>query len=284
MKKIISALFVTIVTGSYSQEIVQYKVVKDEPIEPKNSLNLEFMNMDVNTAYVDNLSFNIGVNGYSKITDKLCVSYQINKSYLVLGRLLDKTFPGNLDVNSGVQFFLTENSFKRSVNVVLESKDETHGSTRYTTTTSIAVPATIKKKLGFQGGVNVKRSAFEFEDSQDVLSHTAIGVYGGVVSRKITNVVIYDENYGNSFKSIGTDVFFDALILPVNSFKQVTSGVKESHKALPFGFRCGYKLYQVEKKEFTGKKFGISGTASIGYRPYQGWNIMAGIGISILKH
>jgi hypothetical protein len=283
MKKIICAVFVIVTTSSFAQELVEYKVIKDEPTEPKNSLNLEFMNMDVNAAYFDNLSFNLGVNGYSKITDNLYVTYALNKSYLVLGRLLDKTFPGNLEINSGVQFFFKENTFKRTVNVVLDSKEETHGSTRYTTTTSIPVPATIKKKLGFEGGANFRRCAFEFEDSEFVLSHTGIGLYSGIVSRKITNVIIYDERYGKSFKSVGADVFFDVLIMPVNTFKQVSSGVKETHKALPFGFRCGYKLFQVEKKEFTGKNFGISGTASVGYRPYQGWNVTAGVGFTILK-
>ena len=283
MKTILSAILAFSTGYLFSQDLIQYKVLKNDPAEPKNSLNLEFVNMDVNTKFVDNLSFNIGLFGYSKLTNKLNVAYQVNKSYLVLGKLLNKQFPGNLDINAGVQIFLTDNTFNRNVSIVLESKDKTVGKTTYTMTKSLSVPATVRKKLGIQGGAIVKRSAFEFADTENLLAHTSIGFYTGILSRKITNIVIYDDKYGNSFKSFGSDIFFDALVLPVNTFKSVETGLAEKHKSQPFGFRCGYRLYQVEKKAYTGKKFGISGTASFGYRPHQGWNLSAGIGISILK-
>ena len=283
MKTALSTILMLSASYLFSQDLIQYKVIKNDPAEPKNSLNLEFMNMDVNTKFVDNLSFNIGLFGYLKLSNKLNVAYQVNKSYLVLGKLLNKQFPGNLDINAGVQIFLTDNTFNRNVSIVLESKDKTVGKTTYTMTKSLSVPATVRKKLGIQGGAIVKRSAFEFADTENLLAHTSIGFYTGILSRKITNIVIYDDKYGNSFKSFGSDIFFDALVLPVNTFKSVETGLAEKHKSQPFGFRCGYRLYQVEKKAYTGKKFGISGTASFGYRPHQGWNLSAGIGISILK-
>jgi hypothetical protein len=284
MKKVLSVLFIGLAFVAVAQNQIQYKVLKNDPVEPRNSLNLEFMNMDVNTKFVDNLSFNVGLFGYSKVTNNLNVAYQINKSYMVLGRLLNKQFPGNLDVNAGIQLFLSDNTSNRTVDVVLDSKDKSVGNTTYTLTKSVSVPATVRKKSGIEGGAIVKRNAFEFLDTDNLLAHTSIGIYAGILSRKITNIVIYDDNYGNSFRSFGSDIFFDALILPVNTFKSVETGLTEKHKSQPFGFRCGYRLYQVEKKEFTGKKFGISGTASFGYRPFQGWNLSAGIGISILKH
>jgi len=240
--------------------------------------------MDVNTKFVDNLSFNIGLFGYSKLTNNLNVAYQVNKSYMVLGSLLNKQFPSTLDINTGIQFFLTEKTFGRNVNVVLDSKKKTVGNTSYTMTKSLTVPATLRKKMGIQTGAIFKQNAFEFTNTDNLLLHTSIGFYAGILSRKITNLIIHDDKYGNSFRSFGSDVFFDALVLPVNTFKSVETGVNEKHKSQPFGFRCGYRVYQVEKKEFTGKKFGISGTASFGYRPYHGWNLSAGIGISILKH
>ena len=284
MKKVISVLSIVSISVVFGQNQIQYNILKNDPVEPRNSLNLEFMNMDVNTKFVDNLSFNVGLFGYSKVTNNLNVAYQINKSYMVLGRLLNKQFPGNLDVNAGIQLFLSDNTSNRTVNVVLDSKDKSVGNTTYTLTKSVSVPATVRKKSGIEGGAIVKRNAFEFLDTDNLLAHTSIGIYAGILSRKITNIVIYDDNYGNSFRSFGSDIFFDALILPVNTFKSVETGLTEKHKSQPFGFRCGYRLYQVEKKEFTGKKFGISGTASFGYRPFQGWNLSAGIGISILKH
>ncbi len=283
MKTILSTIVMLSVSYLYSQDLIQYKVLKNDPSEPKNSLNLEFVNMDVNTKFVDNLSLNIGLFGYTKLTNNLNVAYQVNKSYMVLGKLLNKQFPGNLDINAGFQIFLTDNTFNRNVSIVLESKDKTVGKTTYTMTKSLSVPATLRKKLGIQGGAIVKRSAFEFADTENLLAHTSIGFYTGILSRKITNVVIYDDKYGNSFKSFGSDIFFDALVLPINTFKSVETGLAEKHKSQPFGFRCGYRLYQVEKKAYTGKKFGISGTASFGYRPHQGWNLSAGIGVSILK-
>ena len=284
MKKVISVLSIVSISVVFGQNQIQYNILKNDPVEPRNSLNLEFMNMDVNTAFVDNTSFNIGVNGYSKINEKICVSYQVNKSYLILGRLLNKEFPGTLDINAGAQFFLADRLVNRNVPVVLDSKEKDVGNLTYTTTKSVTVPASIRKKMGIQGGVNFKRNAFEFEDTEGLFAHSAVGIYAGLVSRKISNIIISEEQYGNSFRSFGSDIFLDVLILPVNKFKNVDGTASPAQKALPFGFRCGYKLFQVEKKEFTGKKFGISGTASFGYRPFQGWNLSAGIGISILKH
>jgi hypothetical protein len=283
MKKLFILLALSISSYGISQDLIKYNIIKNEPLEPKNSFNLEFLNMDVNSKFVDNTSFNVGLFGFSKISNKLMISYQANKSYGTLGGLLNKKFPGNLDINGGIQFFISEKTIDRKVDVVLDSKQRDVGNTRYTTTKSLTVPATILKKIGFQGGILMKRSALEFEDSQNALAHTGIGFYAGLISRKITNVIITDEKYGNSFRSFGSDVFFDALIIPVNRFKDITNNTLESHKGFPIGFRCGYKLYQVEKKEFTGKRFGIAGTASFGYRPFQGWNLSAGIGISILK-
>jgi hypothetical protein len=283
MKKLIPLFALFLSSYGMSQDLVKYSIIKNEPNEPKHSLNLEFLNMDVNSKFVDNTSFNVGLFGFTKISNKLMVSYQVNKSYGTLGGLLNKKFPGNLDINGGIQYFITEKRIDRNVNVVLDSKQRDVGNTRYTTTKSITVPATILKKTGFVGGLLMKRSALEFEDSENTLAHTGIGIYAGLVSRKITNVIISDEKYGTSFRSFGSDVFFDALIIPVNRFKDVTNSALEAHKGFPVGFRCGYKVYQVEKKEFTGKRFGIAGTASFGYRPFQGWNLSAGIGISILK-
>lgn len=116
------------------------------------------------------------------------------------------------------------------------------------------------------------------------------GVYGGVMLRSIRNIVIEDDVYGVSFNSLGTDLYLDVLINPINRFVDVNNNntvvseeVKDAQSAFPIGFRIGYETFQVEKRTVTGRRFGITGVGEFGYQPYRGIFLNAGIGISLFR-
>ena len=172
-----------------------------------------------------------------------------------------------------------------------------------TESTFIQVPATVLKKRGFHGGLYQKFGAFNAESffeaegdtytpTYEYLRASSLGLYAGVKSSTVTNITIKDDQYGRSHQSIAYDFSIDAIIAPFNRFTDrdtnaietnVTADLKANSTEIPIGFRVAFSMYQTEKKEWTGKKFGMSATGEIGYKPYFGYFLNAGIGITFVK-
>jgi hypothetical protein len=311
MKKLqLIVLFMGITWGSVAQT-VNYKVIKDEPIEPKVSVNLDIFNIDINTKIkrlqVDNISFNLGTFGHVMPVNFAGVDFNIHKSWLVAGKLGFKEYPGNFELNLGGFFFFTNRTVtKLKTRVVLKSSSSTYNNKTVTTTTFIEMPAQKQKRFGVRGGIYQKSGPFNFEDFSDdpndnfdppppfeYAKYFSFGFYGGLLWRNITNITIETDQYGKCGTSGGTDVYLEAMVIPVNKFtaldplytgpKDATALIKGVGSEAPVGFRIGFKKYQVEKKAITGKKFGRAGIAEFGYRPYIGWFASAGVAITLVK-
>jgi hypothetical protein len=265
--------------------MVEYRTLNDQPVFPKYSLNLDLMNMDVNTGNFDNLSLNVGLWGYTSIAGGLEAQFTVRQSYLQLARLVNKQYVGNTEVNLGAAFFLKKFSRSENVRVILKQKTFVDGSSL---TTSIRVPATVSYKLGVQGGVHFRSSPFGSEVGD--LNMTNTGIYVGAVLRRSNSVKIQLAKNGNNIvNSANFDFFADALILPFNTFKYsdnktaITDVDRDIIRKFPIGFRTGCRLYQGDVRANTGKRFGICYTASLGHKPYQGWFLEFGLGITLLK-
>ncbi|MGB3948091.1 MAG: hypothetical protein WBM13_08900 [Bacteroidia bacterium] len=308
-KLLVSVLFLSSI--SFAQESVNYEVIKDEPIEPKISVNLDLFNIDINTKVsrlqVDNISFNIGTFGHVMPLNFVGIDFNIHKAWLTLGKIGYKDYPGNLEMNVGGFFFFTDRTtIKQKTRVVLKTQRGTYNGKDVTTTTFIEVPAKIQKRFGVRAGLYQKSGPFNFRDfSKDPKDNFAVeppfeytkyssfGLYGGLMWRRISNIIIKDPKYGQSGTSGATDIYMEAMVIPVNKFtaleqeytgdKNVTSMVHNVGKESPIGFRIGFKKYQVEKKAVTGRKFGRAGIAEFGYRPYIGWFANAGVAITLVK-
>lgn len=288
MKKTLTISVILICSHFYSQQI-NYTVTHNQPIFPKYSLNLDLMNMDANFKNSDNLSFNAGLWGYAQILGGLEAQFNIQKSYLQLARLVNKKYVGNLEASVGAAYFLKQVNRGENVRVVLSEKTSYDG--RYTLTKYLMVPGTVSYKLGVQGGAYYRSSPYEFEvqyDSKD-LNMTNFGFYAGAVIKRSTSLKISYNGKNTALYSGNWDFFADALILPVSSFKDtqtqvaISSSDKELIKQSPLGFRAGCRLYQADKREITGKRFGVCYTGTFGKKPYQGWFLSASIGITLLK-
>ncbi len=288
MKKILLIAWVLICFNYYSQQI-NYTVTHNQPIFPKYSLNLDLLNMDANFKNSDNLSFNAGLWGYAQILGGFEAQFNIQKSYLQLARLVNKNYVGNLEASAGAAYFLKQFDRAENVRVVLSEKTSYDG--RYTLTKYLMVPGTVSYKFGVQGGALYRSSPYEFEvqyDSKD-LNMTNIGLYAGAVIKRSTSLKISYNGKNTALYSGNWDFFADALILPVSSFKDtqtqaaISSSDKELIKQSPLGFRAGCRLYQADKREITGKRFGVCYSGTFGKKPYQGWFLSASIGITLLK-
>jgi hypothetical protein len=305
MKKSNLFLLVALVISNLGiSQTVNYTVIKDNPFKPAVSLNVELMQIDINTylknLQLDNMSINMSVYGFVDPIQQGGIDFKFLKSYLAFGKLANKNYPGHFEGNLGVHFTPLQSKITKNVKVDLDSKTGTYNNKEVTTTTYIMIPATVAKFRGVRAGLYTKVSAFNAEDyfgddfapAYENLKITSAGIYGGYISRTIKNIIIEDPQYGRSINSIGRDFFFEALFVPINKFKNidpenplvdVTDDFKAHGKRTPFGFRIGYNLYQTEVKAFTGKKFGLCGTAEFGLKPYQGWFLNAGFGITLLK-
>lgn len=307
-KKLLFALLLSS-GGAFAQQ-VNYEVIKDEPIEPRISINLDLFNIDINTKIsklqIDNISMNIGTFGHVMPLSFVGVDFNIHKAWLTMGKIGFKDYPGNLEMNVGGFFFFTDRmTTKLKTRIVLKSERGTYNGKEVTTTTFIEVPAKIQKRFGVRAGLYQKSGPFNFRDYSktddlfapapafEYLKYNSVGFYGGLMWRRISNIIIKDPKYGQSGTSGATDIYVEAMVIPVNKFtaleasyagdKNVTAIVKATDKDSPIGFRIGFKKYQVEKKAVTGRKFGRAGIAEFGYRPYIGWFANAGVAITLVK-
>lgn len=290
---------------------VSYEVIKDAPIEPKVSVNLDLFNIDINTKIsrlqVDNISFNLGTYGYVMPLNNVGIDFNIHKAWLTLGKIAFKDYPGNFETNIGAFLFFTDREkIKSKTKVVLKSSTSSYNGKSVTSTTFITVPAKQQSRFGVRAGLFQKSGPFNFRDYSDDpkdnfdlppafehVKYNSVGIYGGLMWRKISNIILNTTQYGKCGTSGGTDYYLEALFIPVTHFsnldpeytadKNVTSIVKGLGTESPIGFRMGFKKYQVEKKAVTGKKFGRAGMGEFGYRPYIGWFMNAGVAITLVK-
>lgn len=289
MKKIILLIATIVCKTSFGQQI-NYNITHNKPIFPKYSLNLDLMNMDANFKNFDNLSFNAGLWGYASVFKGLEIHFNAQKSYLTLGKLINKSYNGNTELNVGAAFFLK--NFIRNENLKVILSQRTSYSGNYTITNYIEVPGQVAYKLGIQGGLYFKNGPFKLESSyQDQrYNMTNAGLYAGALLRRSNSLKISYENGKKwALNSANYDIYFDALYLPINQFKssetalEMTETTKNSIAQSPIGFRFGCKVYQVESKAISGKRFGIAYSMSIGKKPYQGWFLTSSIGLTLLK-
>lgn len=165
--------------------------------------------------------------------------------------------------------------------------------------TYIMVPSQVYRQFGVRGGYYHKSGPYNFDAFDefpfdfDYAKISTNGLYAGLFLRKMINIFIDTEEYGVCFNSAGSDLYFDVMLLPGQSFTNlepldagsvdISDDVKGALDEGTLGFRLGYKIYQMEKKTKTGKKFGMSGMFEAGRTPYQGWFVNAGIGITLAK-
>jgi hypothetical protein len=300
MKLKILFIFLAISMAATAQQ-VKYTTTHDTPEKlPKVSVNLDYAQIDF-MRMLDASSFNVGLYGYVNILEnRLNIDYLLRKSWLTMGRLGNQDLPGNFDLNLGGSFYFSSRKKQKQIKVVLDAKHYNGYNTTTTVTTFIMAPGHVQISLGLRGGLYYKSNPYVYSDDEITSltdysgKMTQAGLYLGIVRRASKNLILKTENYGRSFNSLAGEFYVDALILPVAKFKEyeqipgtepidLTSTVKTAIDESPVGFRIGYRAYQIAPKSETGKKFGMSYTFEAGVKPYLGWFMNAGLGITIVK-
>lgn len=221
----------------------------------------------------------------------------------------------------GGAFNLVDKTRDASLKVVLSSTSYTVGNTRYTNTKYIMVPGQRRTILQVRGGLTTSTTAIDMGDEDEIAPNfkaTAKGdttsfvfgsfgedvdgsaIYGGYTMmrmvnlhagfslKRITNLIISTDNYGNRSNASLNDLYLDVLFAPVVSFSDVkTVGGKEwdisNTDMKRLGWRAGwstrsssrsfltYKFEFGSRPGFRGKKSLIGSNAFLFLS--MGWSI-----------
>lgn len=192
---------------------------------------------------------------------------------------------------------LVDKSSPASLKIVLSSSSYSSGNYTYTTTKYIMVPGTKRKVFAVRGGLGVISTPIEFEDGkkddatpiafyginvnndQDSIKFGEYGstvhgssvyngstmmfqqiIAGGLSFKSITNLKVSTDwsKRGVRYNSMFTDFYFDVLINPVLSYKDVVAKdgtvfkiSNDDQKRL--GWRIGYSFARSAKTSLTYK-------------------------------
>ncbi|MCB9232939.1 MAG: hypothetical protein H6581_14845 [Bacteroidia bacterium] len=302
-------LLLLLLGGLTQAQDISYKILSEEPPKtPRLSLNTDLIQLDFLQHSLDATSFNLGVWGFYELApDRIGLQFTVRKSWLLLGQMAQKGLPGNLETEGGAYLVLSNAIRRRQTKVVLNRE---YGGTTYSTNykgdvvssrtetvTYIMIPSDKRKLFMVRGGLIRKSNGngtdylgdeYSYADNPDWVKFSTTGVYLGISGRTFTSIFIDTEKYGVQFNSIGRDLYADLMILPINTFRDLEGNyigplIRTYQKALPLGFRVGYRIFQSDKKAKTGKLFGMCGSFEGGYRPYTGIYLNAGLGMTILK-
>lgn len=277
---------------------LNYSIVRQDAPKPWVVLNTDLFHMDLGVDNISGGSFNIGIRGFIYPVEKVGVDYTFRTSWLTFG-----LYGSNTDIEFGGHYLFLDRPRKRKTKILLDYdiQKEYDGpkTTEIISSRSILVEAEKRTLDGLRFGLITKRGPYDITDLEEVISAqttlSSTGIYLGVFRKVLTNVFADIEGWGRQFNSAGRDLAIDLLVISGNSITidQIETGiggpmltgddVKEQLDFGSLGFRVVYDLYQIEKRQWTGKRFGMSWRFEAGHKPYQGFYFAGSLGLTILK-
>lgn len=306
MKKLITLGLVLCFSIGLSAQNINYKVTYDNPdFRPFWNLNLSYLDVDLPVQSLDALNFNAGVWGNFEPLDGIGADYRFRRSYLTMAQLGYNNPPSFANFEIGGYFKFAGYTKVRPTNVVLEIDWDADGNSfnneEVFQIKAITIQAKNRRDFLLRGGFYHLSSPLTVDEVQDAngtdifadnLGRASLnGVYAGIGIRTFRNVFITTDKYGEQFNSQARLLYIDAIFAgaslsdpyedPALPFNE--DAAKEAIGSLPLGFRVGLNTFQIEKKDRTDKKFGMSTCYEVGYRPYIGWYLSAGLGLTLVK-
>jgi hypothetical protein len=309
MKKFILLSMAGILGWSTQAQNISYKVTKNNPeaYHPRLSVNTVIAGIDVSLKNIDAMNFYVAAFGHYMVQDKIGVQFNAQTSILALGKISSKDQVSPKELNVGGVLFLNRRVKATKLKVDLKRQTNQVNNKTVETTTYIMVPGNVIKYNGVRGGFYTKNTAFNLDNDDsfdknnlDAASMVNTGLYAGVISRRLSNLIVEATGYGKRFHSLGFDIYADALVQFSNTFtlreepsgifntgytngQDITADVKKVFGTNTLGFRIGVNGFQIAPKEDTGKKFGMCYNFEAGMMPYVGYYLKGGIGLTLFK-
>jgi hypothetical protein len=301
MKKFITLIsFFIISLPTILSQQVNYSITSNETKKtPMVSINTDLLHLEMmQHDLIAPLSFNIAVWGHVEILPSFIgTQFTIRRSLFNFGRIEEENFAPNLEIELGGYLIFSNRVIKKKTAVVLDRKETENYGTRTTTTKSISLPAEKRRQHLLRGGFYRKSTGnsldylegFEaLNNNSEFANYATSGFYMGIGVRTLTSLFVKTDSYGDVFNSAGRDFYFDLMVLPSNKWKDtdgndITDVVISLTKQSPLGARIGIKLFQIDPKAKTDKTFGMCYMFETGIKPYTGFFVQGGIGLTIIK-
>jgi hypothetical protein len=263
--------------------------------------------MDVSFSNINAMNLYAAAFGHVMLQDRIGVQFYGQTSLLALGKLGSKDQVSPKELSAGGMLFLNKRTKTKKLKVDLSRKTGTYNNKTVETTTYLMVPGNVIKYNGVRGGLYTKITSFDLNNDESFdkvnLSEASMvntGLYAGIISRRLSNMVIDADGYGKRFHSLGFDFYADALVQFSNRFtlreepsaifqtgltngQDITDNVKKIFGTQTIGFRIGINGFQIAPKDVTGKKFGMCYNFEAGMMPYVGYYVKGGIGLTLFK-
>lgn len=306
MKKLLTSTLL-VISLSLTAQNINYEVTYDNPdFRPFWNLNLSYLDVDVPVQSIDAINFNAGIWGNFEPVDGLGADYRLRISYLTMAQLGYQDPPGFTNFELGAYFKFAGYTKVRPTNVVLDIDWDADGNSfndeEVFQIKAITIQAKNRRDFLARGGFYHLSSPLTVDDVTDandakifadnIGGASLNGLYAGIGIRTFRNVYINTDQFGDQFNSQGRLLYIDAIFAGASLSDPYEDpatlvfdedAAKDAIGSLPIGFRIGLNTFQIEKKDRTGKKFGMAVNYEAGYRPYIGWYLSAGLGLTLVK-
>jgi hypothetical protein len=296
-RKLLSLIFITSVFWSIqaaNAQMVNYKILKDDPHDVTNFwLYLDALQFDMGAKNMDGASFNIGLSSTANYKKNLGADFIFHYGWLTMGKSKNNSELNNHSkLEVGGFYTITLRNKIVSTKVVLSSRTTYSGSTRYTQTRSIQVPATKHLAMGVRGGFYTNGGVFGTKDIENVpnipsaINYRKSGLYVGLLSVSTKNVFINTDTDGKAHNSGRMRLYADILFLPVTSASLNGENYKSAIGTDIFGFRFGMQSLPVELrkvKDLNTKTKGMSLGAEVGVRPIDGFYLACNVSFCLMR-
>ncbi len=309
MKKIILTALLGLALTSVQAQNINYKITQNDPekYHPRLSINTVIGGIDVSIKNIEAMNFYVAGFGHYMLQDRIGIQFYGQTSILALGKIGNKSMISPKEFSAGAMLFLGKRIKTKKIKVDLKSENKRVNNRDVVATTYLMVPGNVVKYNGVRGGLFSRATGFNLENgalfetaSVEAASMVNTGLYAGLISRRLSNLVVEANGYGKRFHSLGFDFYADAIVQFSNKFtlreqpsavfqsgltdgQDITKEVKSAFGSNVMGFRIGINGFQIAPKDVTGKKFGMCYNFEAGIAPYVGYYLKGGVGITLFK-
>ena len=259
----------TLLTFFAQGQSITYKVIKDTPDDIANYwVNVGLLDMGFAK---DNPGYGLGavsLNSVVHYKNKFGGELTLRKYYFSLSDIDEQK--GGTQFEVGAFYNLGHKDKSRSQKVILATKKSGNS----TTTTSMQVPATIRRNFGVRAGFNFMKEGLVADSTEHGLSGNYIsksmGLYAGVLITSSVNMKSHTQEYGIKGAGFVRRTYIDFLFNPIHPLSNLdgTKYTGES-KLGAIGYRFGIEFMKPEPRKVMGSaqyfKF------EIGSRPIDGY-------------
>jgi hypothetical protein len=303
IKQLMVAAFVLAAAISANAQNISYKVTEDDPYAIKKlGVHIDPYWMDVWGA--NSLKFGAGARVDYHLGRLGSIHLDIRKAYLDLGELNTREntewvsksgkFKKFFYIEPHIAFHLSDKVKSQYMNVVLSSNSYSYGGYTYSSSKYISVPGSLRKIIALHAGFYSLTSTYNagavssFANNDSILSAVGTkngkdttlflpgGTYGHITTgvllagfsfKKIKNLWINADGYGNAGHTGYTDFYIDLLFAPVIKLSNMLQNAGETNEwkiDSEEKKRLGWRLTWAKKKPM---RSAVSYKFEIGQRP-----------------